>query len=60
MITVYRCLSYLKEAVVKLQGKNKDIVSGVPIVMQCCWELEKLREDINDYSVHFSARNENC
>ena len=50
MITLYRSLSYLKEAVVKLQGKNKDIVSGVSIIMQCCHELMKLREDVDGYS----------
>ena len=43
---VYHSLSYLKEAVVKLQGKNRDIVSGVSVVIQCCGELKKLREDV--------------
>ena len=43
LITFYRSMSYLKETVVKLQGKNRDIVSGVSIVMQCCGELKKLK-----------------
>ena len=50
LITLYRSMSYLKEAVVKLQGKNRDIVSGVSIVMQCCGELKKLRENVDNYS----------
>ena len=41
MVTLSRSLLYLKQAVVNLQGKNKDIVSGVSTVMQCCEELKK-------------------
>ena len=36
MVTLSRSLLYLKQAVVNLQVKNKDIVSGVSTVMQCC------------------------
>ena len=50
LITLYLSMSYLKEAVVKLQGKNRNIVSGAAIVMQCCGELKKLTEDVDNYS----------
>ncbi len=50
LITLHRSLFYLKEAVVKLQGKDKDIVSGTSIVLQSCKELKALREDIDAYS----------
>ena len=50
MVTLSRSLLYLKEAVVKNQGKSKDIVSGVSIVMECCNELKRVREDIDNYS----------
>ena len=50
MVTLSRSLLYLKEAVVKIQGKSKDIVSGVSIVMECCNELQRVREDIDNYS----------
>ena len=41
MVTLSRSLLYLKQAVVNLQGKNKDIVSGVSTVMQCCEDIKK-------------------
>ena len=41
MVTLSRSLPYLKQAVVNLQGKNKDMVSGVSTVMQCCEDLKK-------------------
>ena len=50
MITLQRSLSYLKDAVVKIQGKEKDIVSGVSIIMQSCDDLKKLRQDVDAYS----------
>ena len=50
MVTLSRSLLYLKQAVVNLQGENKDIVSGVSTVMQCCEDLKKVREDIEAYS----------
>ena len=36
----------------KLQGKDKDIVSGMSIILQSCKELKVLREDIDAYSKH--------
>ena len=50
MVTIHRSLLYIKEAVVKLQGKDKDIVSGVSVVMKCCEELKLLRQNIDAYS----------
>ena len=41
MVTHSRSLLYLKQAVINLQGKIKDIVSGVSTVMQCCEDLKK-------------------
>ena len=46
MVILSRSLLFLKQAVVNLQGKNKDIVSGVSTVMQCCEDLKKVRERI--------------
>ena len=34
MITIFRSLMYLKEAVVRIKGKNMDLVAGVSIVME--------------------------
>ncbi len=50
LITLYHSLFYLKEAVVKLHGKDKGIVSGTSIVLQSCTELKALREDTDAYS----------
>ncbi len=47
VITLQRSLSYLK---VKIQGRDKDIVSGVSTIMQSCDDLKKLREDVDAYS----------
>jgi len=43
-------LFYLKEAAVKIQGKDKDIVSEVSTIMESCADLKKLRENFDDYS----------
>ena len=50
MVSLHRSLFYLKEAAVKLQGEDTDMVSGMSTVMQCCNELKALREDIDGYS----------
>ena len=50
MVTLSHSLLYLKEAVVKIQGKSKDILSCVSTVMECCSELKRVREDIENYS----------
>lgn len=36
MITIYRPLMYLKQAVVKIQGRSMGPVASVSIVMKCC------------------------
>ena len=41
MVTLSHSLLYLKEAVVKLQGESRDLVSGVSCVMESCSELKK-------------------
>ena len=49
MITLQHSLCYLKEAVVKIQDKDKDIVPGVSTIMQSCDDPRKLR-DVDTYS----------
>ena len=50
MITIFRSLMYLKEAAVRIQGKNMDLVASVSIVMECCKKLKTLRQDIDGYA----------
>ncbi len=50
LVTLSRSLSYLKGAVVKVQGKDQDLVSGMSIIDKCCTELKSEREDIDSYS----------
>ena len=50
LVTLQCCLYYLREAAVKLQGKNQDIVSGVLLIEQASKELRSLRMEIDDYS----------
>ena len=50
MVNLSRCLFYLKEAVVKLQGESRDLVTGVSCVMESCSELKKLRGNVDCYS----------
>ena len=50
LVTLQRCLYYLREAAVKLQGKNQDIVSGVVLIEQASKELSSLRMEVDDYS----------
>ncbi len=40
---------YMKEAVVKLQGKKQDIVTCIALVQDCIKELKDLRSDIQNY-----------
>ena len=49
-VPLFLSLLYLKEAVVNLHGKNKDLVSDASTVMQYTKELEKVREDFEAYS----------
>ncbi len=50
LVTLFRSLSYMKEAAVKLQGKSQDLVSGMGKIEQCSKELEREREDIDNFS----------
>ena len=50
IITLQCSLSYLKDAIVKIEGKDNDIVSGVSTIMESCVDLEKLRENVDAYS----------
>ena len=46
VITVSHCFVYLKEAVVKIQGKGMDIIAGVSLIMECCNELTTIWRNI--------------
>ena len=50
MVALSRCLMYLRDAVVRVQGVGQDIVSGVRSVMECCKELEGVRENVDHFS----------
>uniref|UniRef100_A0A1X7UA98 TTF-type domain-containing protein n=2 Tax=Amphimedon queenslandica TaxID=400682 RepID=A0A1X7UA98_AMPQE len=50
MTALSRCLMYLKEAMVKIQGKEMDIVGGVSCAMECCEELKTIRANIDSFS----------
>ena len=50
LVTLSRTLLYLKNAVVKIQGVDQDIVSGVCSVMESCKELESVRKDVDNFS----------
>ena len=50
LVTLSRTLLYLKNAVVKIQGVDQDIVSGVCSVMENCKELESVRKDVDNFS----------
>ena len=48
LITLQRSLLYVKEAVVKLQGKGEDISSGIVVIQQSCTQLKLLRTDVDE------------
>ena len=50
LITLQCSLLYLREAAVKLQGENLDIVSGYSLIEQSCADLKELRANVDDYS----------
>ena len=50
LTTLQRSLLYVKEAMVKLQGKGKDISSGIVVIQQSCTQLKLLRADVDEYS----------
>lgn len=50
LVTLQRCLMYLREAVVKLQGESQDILCGVTLLEQCSLNLKEMRENIDQFS----------
>ena len=50
IINLQRSLLYLKEAVVKLQGKGEDLTSGIALIQDCCKQLKSLRSDVDEYT----------
>ena len=50
MVTLFRSLLYVKNAVISLQGPSSDLISGMSKVEECCKELKREREDIEHYS----------
>ena len=59
LVTLQRSLMYLKEAVVKLQGEDQDLVSGVLLVEQASDALQALRTDMDAYCSLFLQHNSN-
>ena len=57
LVDLQRSLLYIKEASVKLQGKEQDITSGLNLIEQCCSELKTLRQKVSDYLAHIYAHN---
>lgn len=55
LVTLQRSLLYIKEASVKLQGKEQDITSGLNLIEQCCSELRALRQKVSEYSARVYA-----
>ena len=47
--TLQRSFLYLKEAIVALQGKNKDITSGISLIQESCKKLQLLGSDVDEY-----------
>ena len=50
LVTLFQSLSYIKEAVVKLQEKSQDLVSGMCIIEWCSKELIRESERIFRHS----------
>ena len=50
MIILQRTLMYLKEAVVKIQGKNIDLVAGVAVVIDSLREIKLLHSNVFEFS----------
>ena len=55
LTTLQRSLFYLKEPLVKLQGKKEDIVSGLAAIDRCCSELRQLRSNIASFTTRIYA-----
>ena len=49
LVNLQWCLMLLKEAVVKLQGEDQDLVNGVLLVEHASDALQALRTDIDAY-----------
>lgn len=50
LVSLQCSLLYFREASVKLQGVNQDIVSGIALIERCSTELKALRGDVSNYS----------
>ena len=51
LVTLQRSLMHLKEAAVRLQGENQDIVSGYSMIEQSIGYLKTLRTNVDDFSL---------
>ena len=49
LVTLFRSLLYIKEAVIKLQGKTQDLISGMSIIEKCCTDLKQEKEDVDNF-----------
>ena len=50
LVALQRSLIYLKNAAVKLQGENQDIISGYALIEQCITDLTTLRGNVDEFS----------
>ena len=59
LVTLQRCLMYLREAVVKLQVESQGILCGVTLIEECCLNLRGMRENINEFSLRIFEHSSN-
>ena len=50
LVALQRSLMYIKEAVIKLQGEQQDLASGIAQIEKCGKDLKSLRTNANDFS----------
>ena len=57
LVALQRSLMYLKDAAVKLQGENQDIVSRYALIEQCTTDLTTLRGNVDEFSQRIFQHN---
>ena len=59
LVTLQRCLMYLREAAEKLLGESQDILCGVTLLEECSLNLKEMRENIDEYSKRIFEQSSN-
>ena len=59
LVTLQRCLMYLREAAEKLLGESQDILCGVTLLKECSLNLKEMRENIDEYSKRIFEQSSN-